>query len=464
MIAKIKQDFKGKVKAIETTTDKLTGRGGLTFVSRYLENQSWLLEDLRQFDVIKGHRKGTAVHSMLLQMILFFIDGTSLHLNQFDALKKQEEYGDLIGVDQNKLVSTSAIKRMLNKIGNLNRSRSFRKLYDRFIAWRFAVEQPPYIILDVDTMVLDNNDAQCREGVNWTYKKVNGFQPLMAKWNGYVVSAKFREGKAHSNHGTDTAEMLRHSVSLIRKHCRKNVPIVVTMDSGFYDQKLMSLCEDELEIGYIIGGKVYKDIVERVMQIPEDEYGIYQKPSSGAEWYYTEFEDQRPSWEKARRAIFTGVYSDGDQMLIKHTSESKIVYTNLGENNLITAELDDAGCGYLADTEKIIMLSHNRGDSELTHRHIKDFGAEQMPCKYFKMNEVFFHMMIFSFNLHQAFKRDCLETVIGKDTYAKTLRRKFLDFAGKIVSHGGKVVMKVTASVKKTLQLDFVWEKAAVQI
>jgi len=44
----------------------------------------------------------------------------------------------------------------------------------------------------------------------------------------------------------------------------------------------------------------------------EDELGIFRKEGSGMEWYYTEFEDKRGTWDRSRRMIFTGVRSDGE--------------------------------------------------------------------------------------------------------------------------------------------------------
>ena len=50
----------------------------------------------------------------------------------------------------------------------------------------------------MDTMVLDNDDALKRHGVEPTYKKVKGFHPLQLNWDRYFVDAVFRGGKKHS--------------------------------------------------------------------------------------------------------------------------------------------------------------------------------------------------------------------------------------------------------------------------
>ena len=51
-------------------------------------------------------------------------------------------------------------------------------------------------------MILDNDNAQNREGCEPTYKK-KGFQPLHLTWGSYLIDALFRSGSKHSNHGKD---------------------------------------------------------------------------------------------------------------------------------------------------------------------------------------------------------------------------------------------------------------------
>ena len=66
---------------------------------------------------------------------------------------------------------------------------------------RLRKQQPQIVILTLDTMVMNNDEALKRQGVQPTYKKVKGFQPLQLIWNGFIVDAVFREGKKHSNSG-----------------------------------------------------------------------------------------------------------------------------------------------------------------------------------------------------------------------------------------------------------------------
>ncbi len=157
------------------------------------------------------------------------------------------------------MASSHTIKRFLNGFSYL-RVYLFRKVLQHLFIWRLKIEKPSIIILGIDTMVMDNDDAKCRHGVEPTYKNKKGFQPLQMNWGPYFVDAVFRGGSKHSNHGDTVQKMILHIVKKIRKLYNKDIPIVIRIDSGFFDQKIFNLCED-LNIGYICGGNLYKDII-----------------------------------------------------------------------------------------------------------------------------------------------------------------------------------------------------------
>lgn len=54
----------------------------------------------------------------------------------------------------------------------------FRRLLQDFFLWRLKVIEPKLLLLDLDTMVMDNETANKREGVKSKYKNVTGFPPL----------------------------------------------------------------------------------------------------------------------------------------------------------------------------------------------------------------------------------------------------------------------------------------------
>ena len=96
----------------------------------------------------------------------------------------------------------------------------------------------------------------------------------------------------------------------------------------------------------------------------------------------------------------------------------------------------------------------------MVHRALKDFASEQLPFKRFHQNAAFYFTMLIAFFLYEAFKEDVCAPVIQLSSYATTLRRKILDVAGKIVSHSGKITLKVSLSTWWGLDFYQLWIKS----
>jgi len=75
--------------------------------------------------------------------------------------------------------------------------------------------QPELVVLGLDSMVMDNDQAKKRHGVKPTYKKVKGFQPLQLVWEQFIIDAVFRRGDRHCNYGEDLRWMIRRAVEAI---------------------------------------------------------------------------------------------------------------------------------------------------------------------------------------------------------------------------------------------------------
>ena len=78
-----------QIDTIDTTSDLLTGRAGLTTYCRYLESSGILDRLEADFSSIKGSSKGLEVRDFFKQVLNWLMDGTSKHINYFDDLKKR---------------------------------------------------------------------------------------------------------------------------------------------------------------------------------------------------------------------------------------------------------------------------------------------------------------------------------------------------------------------------------------
>ena len=158
------------INDVELTEDVLSSRAGLSLFVRYLRNIVIFphLQDL--FGKIRRSRKSQEISEVFKQLFCFFIDGTSRHLTYFDTLKEDEGYAKSIETDPVNMLSSHAVKRFFRAI-LLPWSFSFRKVLQELFLWRLRMLNPAMIMLGLDTMPMNNDDARKREGVKPTYKK-----------------------------------------------------------------------------------------------------------------------------------------------------------------------------------------------------------------------------------------------------------------------------------------------------
>ena len=446
---------------VQATPDIMTGRGGLNLFTRYLRGIDLCPRVERMLGPMRKSRKGAPIQELFKQVMSFFFDGTSRHLSHFDILAKDHGHAAIIESSPSAMVSTDTVRRFFNAF-SWRRTACLRLLLLELFLWRLNIEKPKAVILGLDTMVMDNDEAQKRQGVKPTYKKVRGFQPLQMTWGRYIVDAIFRPGDAHSNHGNDAIKILRHAVRMIRKHYSPDVPIIIRLDSGFCDQKLFAGLE-AIGVGYICGGKFQADIKKFVDTTPESAYQNHYGKTDEDVWQYLEFGDKRASWSCFRRAVFWRHLLEEKQFLLPCCRPGTFVYTNLGMGKAggkIDATLRQAGLEFMSHPEMVIQSYHSRGADELVHRAFKDFGSEEMPFNRFEPNRAFYHLLLVAFFLFETFKEDVVSPVIPVCAFATTLRRTLVDVAAKIVSHSKRLVLKLTTPTLEALQFKDLWIRA----
>ena len=461
MMKQKSRSVKSTLDDFQTTHERFSSRVGLAPVSRYLEATKITSILASQFSFLKKHAKGTPLKSVFHQLICFFFDGTDLHMSRLDQLKQDAGYAGVIETAAEAMISSHTAKRFFRSLSSV-RVWLFRKVLKQLFVWRLSIEQPKIIKIGIDTMVLDNNDADVREGVEPTYKKVKGFQPLQVFWGRYLVDAIFRNGKAHSNHGNHVQRVISDMVRLIRTKYRDDVPIIFVADAGFFDQAVLEHCE-RLKVGLIVGGKLYQDIKETVDQLPNDAFGEYKKDTKT--WVYTEFGNRRKCWNRFWRTIYAKpITEENGQILLEYARPEVIIYTNIGIPNEITSSIVMAHEGDTREisAEAIINTYHVRARDELVNRALKDFGTEHLPFKRFTANAAFYYLMCISFVLFESFKYDIDSPVLEITWYAETFRRKVLDIAGQIIHRGRRMILKIPEVTSTAVGFKQLWEKSAM--
>ncbi len=444
-----------RINKIETTPDTLTGRGGLALFSRYLE-QVGILEIMEEkLGHLRKSSKGLPIWILFKQVFCFLFDGTSSHMTYFDALKKDPGYAAVIETDPSDMASSHTVKRFFTLFGWWM-SPIFRWALKRMFIWRLNIEKPEEIEIYIDVMVLNNDDASKRHGVQPTYKKVKGFAPLHIIWNGMIVDALFRGGKKSGNHGDAVVNMVTGLVDLIRREYNENITIIIRCDAGFFDEKNFDAF-DAHNIGFIASGKMYKPVKQFAGQSSEEYWGSYENDKKL--WRFLEFGFRCDKWKRFYRAFYTHCLCKGQQMLLDFERPDNVILTNIGINEKVLENCSQERREHWLDPETIIGSYHQCGTDELAHRGIKDFGFEKMPFKRFCQNTALYYCMLISFFLYECFKKDVTADVIPITAYATTFRRKIVDIAAKVIHSGGEITLKISQWAMESLNFALLWEK-----
>ncbi|MCK5677148.1 MAG: transposase [Flavobacteriaceae bacterium] len=452
--------MKTKITKISATDEKISARGGLSLFLKYVENIK-LYELISSVVLLKiiFYSKGLGLQQFLKQMFAYFIDGTDMSISSFDKKKTDKGYTAILENRKEEMASSHQIKRMFVKfiiIPNI----LYDKILHELFMWRLKIEAPLIIFLGIDTMVLDNDDSKKKEGCDVTYKKKKGFQPLHISWGPFLVDVLFRNGKAHSNHGTDYIDRVTAIVELIRKRYSSNVPIILCADSGFADQKAFDYF-DTINVHFITTSKIYKDVKEYATELPPEQYSELGKGK--AIWKYFDFASKRGTWKRFRRSIFTTLNCDENGQYILGLGDKRtdnLIITNIGTNPLADKSLKEAGGEEYFKAKNIVSLSHQRGADELIHRSIKELATkEQLPFKRMGMNRAYYFLLVISHFIFETYKRDVTNEVIPISSYPNTFRRKIIDFAAKITSGAGYVILNVPRTVFDNFKINDLWKK-----
>ncbi len=447
-----------KITKIGYTNDKISARGGLPLFLRYVQQIGFYQLVTRfLFFLNPFNGKGLKMIPFFTQMLAFCMNGTNMAISSFDQSKKDESYAALLECHNDQLASSHQIKRYFKRLSIVN-SLIFNKILHELFIWRLLIEKPAIIELGIDTMVLDNDTANKKEGNTYTYKHVNGFQPLHISWGRFLIDVLFREGSAHSNHGTDYPDRIGAICKLIRKRYRKDVPIIICADSGFADQKAYHVFEQELNIHYITTSKHYTALKEFTN---DHEYNDKQAIKNGKTiWLFDEIGNKLGSWNKFRRCIITRLHCDGKgQYVMGVDSLESVIYTNIGNSPIADQRLMAAGGSEYFKAQTIVEKIHKRGADELIHRSIKELATkEQLPFKSFGMNRAYYFLMVFTHFIFEAYKQDVTADVLPITSYPNTFRRKLIDFAVKIVSHSRNIIMNVNKTVFDSINITELWK------
>lgn len=299
--------------------------------------------------------------------------------NDIEAFREDEFFRQALGL--RKIPSEPTLRQRLDAMrdacGPILREES------ALLVRKYARKPTPchgeWVALDVDVSPFDNSHTK-KEGVSWTYKKVDGFAPIFAYLGeeGYLVHCQLREGKRHCQDGTPQFldEALRYAESITR------AKLLVRLDSGNDALENIKVCRKH-KADYLIKRNPRKESLEEWLEEAQA-HGVWEFPREGKEVYTGQTWRERDG--KRHRVVFEVVHRTIDakgQRLLVPDIEVNTWWTSLR-----------------LSAKEVIALYHAHGTSEQYHSEIKtDLDLERLPSGKFATNATMLSLGLVAYNV-----------------------------------------------------------------
>lgn len=239
-----------------------------------------------------------------------------------------------------------------------------------------------FVVIDADVSPFDNSGTK-KEGVQCTYKLVDGYAPMFAYIGkeGYLLHTELREGSQHCQNGTP--QFLEQCFVLARSITEAK--LLIRMDAGNDDAENMKVC-DRAKVKYIIKRNLRKESREEWLEEAQS-FGEWREPRPGKKVYVGDTTRERDG--KQIRVVYQVIERTIDrkgQSLLIPEIEVDTYWTSLGVR--------------VATPDEVIALYRDHGTSEQFHSELKsDMDLERLPSGKFSTNGLILTLAVLAYNI-----------------------------------------------------------------
>lgn len=396
----------------------LTHFGGISLIHLFCKKLKirWLLQNRVYFPPRQGNRYYSA--DLILAILYIIISGIE-RIQGSRILQYNGSFQNIVGLKS--FPKPGTLRNFLKKL-TAKTLESIVRLHDSFRIRMILLPHPrTSLIFDMDSTIITVYGKL--EGSQIGY---NPHKPGRASYRPFVCFEAhtldcwhecFRSG------GEPTGEERK----IFIQECLQKIPqgvyrIRIRADSKFCTRHVVGML-DEKQIGYAIVSPmtiVFKRIVSGL------KYRTFKKG-----WEAAEFQYQPYRWKEAHRFIVTR------RILSEETDNQTTLFTlNDYAYHVILTNLP-------LDSESIWYFYRNRASVELYIKELKnDYSLSRIPTRLFLSNQIYFHLLTFSYNIVNWFKRICLPEEFQKKTM-HTLRNDLLVLPAKLVKIDNKNLLKL---------------------
>lgn len=407
---------------LEITEEKLTAHAGLAVFGEFVHATAIL----RQVDkMLKG--PGSAVGykpSQYVEPLMLMLQGGGRSLEDLRVIRNDGALCELMGIEE--VPSSDAVGDWLRRQGKGEGLAGLAAVRQLVVRRALNLSTLTDYTLDIDaTQIIAE-----KEGAKITYKGEKGYMPIVGHLaeNGLIIGEEFRQG----NEAPGARNLL------FIKYCKAQMPAGqritgLRADSATYQAEIINWCEedDKAPVLYAIGADLDAAVKDVIAAIPPKSWSAYQ------DGHIAETVHSMNRTKKAFRLIV--IRRPAQMDLLTGQEKASERYTVIASNRCETAQ-------------ETVAWYNRRGDcSENRIKELKiGFGMERMPSGDFGANAMFFRLGTIAYNLFVLFKASALSSQ-WRHVQVQTVRWRLYHVAGKVVRHGRRLILKVSACVHALL-------------
>ena len=313
-----------------------------------------------------------------------------------------------------------------------------------------TINNKEYYTIDIDVTPFENPNVN-KEGISCTYKKIDGYAPIMAYLCQYALCFDLRPGNQHSEKGA--VDFLNRILKMVDNIGIPMNKILVRVDSAHDDAKFTDACLEK-HVKFIIKRNHRKETYTEIISEMRSNISPILSKHGNHRFYFCCKKDIVPTnakehdlyvafklKEKVEKNSLIQYLSDKDRPceIISYWTNIDIIDNKKSKIFFKTAQECDK-------------LYREHATSEQYHSELKnDMNMELLPSKYFATNKLFLHIATVSFNVlriigDHAIKNDRNFQHHKKESTIRIRLRTVIDkictIAYKIVHHARKLFIK----------------------
>jgi len=409
---------------LEISNEKLTSQAGLALVAECAEAirlPAAFAEELPTAGSNRGYSPWQFARAVLLML-----SGGGRALDDLRELRFDQGLIEALGLV---VPSADATGDWLRRSGARGGESSLNRVNRRAIKAILRRSKRKKYTLDIDAAFIEAHKREAK----YSYHNQPGYYPM----TGWLAEEEICLGYEYRE-GNDSPKA--RNLEFI-KFCEQQLPRgksigLVRSDSAAYNNKVISYCQKTRK-RFVIAATKDAAVVKTIEAVPDKDWR--ELPGDLGVGLYAEtvhaFNNEKIGAFRLiviRRPYQRSIFDDNGSEIIEEYERCFAYATNLEHGPL-----------------DIIRTYNERGQAENLIKELKiGYGMEYTPCGDFGANAVWFGLGVIAYNLGQAMKL----LALGGEWIRRqvvTLRWKIYNTAGKLISHAGRLILKVACDVEK---------------